>query len=800
MIEEACVALREQRLVTLTGPAGVGKSLIARHTVLPLDPVWLDTRGADSVAELIVTWAGLLGQELGPGDAPEAALIRHLAQQPRVTVLDGISAEAIRALRPLLEAVITGTTHAAILCTSVQKLGSRLEHHIRVPPLAIPLPGEPLAGTAMELFSGRMAGSGGPLLDLERDEVALRRLLEASGGNPLMIEQMAGQAAQVGVDRVVPPDTIIDATAASYAMVDEISQRAYRRLGTLGFSVGSAVFAALVGQPRVVAAGVAAQLYRHALVEVTPEGRVRMLAPVRRHALEVGQGGVDAAQARESLIAWADEVLPALDAEEGDDGQWLDDLSALEAAVAWAAREDHTRDLAYELANRAFDPLYVRMRTAEALTLFETVLASGMGPPDIGGQVSRRAGICASETRGTFEGLRFLDIAEQHAARSDNPDAQFARTRCVRAEMYLDAGQLGNARSEVDQIEKLKAGDSYSLLQARRTLMDIEVSAGNLTRAEEIAPLVMDGTPAGQEWLAICGRILLAQIALEQGRRVEALATAQSTRADALARGDERLALLADLVARREGTQPAVLTPDPDTLPWAMRLGFLLEGARDAARRGEHAVAAGRATDVVVLADSARLERDGVAARLLLADLLLADGDVGQAISTYAAAARRAAACPMPLRLADAYDGLAAALADRRPGHAAKCAWVAAHLRGHRGAVPLARPGLPAAAVPRPKPAPSWVADGDLTIGGLVASLRVDEEEAPVPSDSPVASLTKAQLAVAELVGAGLTSKEIGERLYLSPRTVDNHLAQIYRRLSIPSRARLASLMADLPK
>ena len=59
------------------------------------------------------------------------------------------------------------------------------------------------------------------------------------------------------------------------------------------------------------------------------------------------------------------------------------------------------------------------------------------------------------------------------------------------------------------------------------------------------------------------------------------------------------------------------------------------------------------------------------------------------------------------------------------------------------------------------------------------------------------ATLTKAQFAVAELVGKGLSSKEIAERLYLSPRTVDNHLAQIFRRLDVSSRAKLAALMAD---
>ena len=83
---------------------------------------------------------------------------------------------------------------------------------------------------------------------------------------------------------------------------------------------------------------------------------------------------------------------------------------------------------------------------------------------------------------------------------------------------------------------------------------------------------------------------------------------------------------------------------------------------------GDPVRAAGLAADVVMLADSARLERDGVEARIVLGDALLGAGDEAQARSSYAAAVRRAAACPMPLRVADALDGLAVTLAVVRAG------------------------------------------------------------------------------------------------------------------------------------
>jgi DNA-binding CsgD family transcriptional regulator len=45
--------------------------------------------------------------------------------------------------------------------------------------------------------------------------------------------------------------------------------------------------------------------------------------------------------------------------------------------------------------------------------------------------------------------------------------------------------------------------------------------------------------------------------------------------------------------------------------------------------------------------------------------------------------------------------------------------------------------------------------------------------------------LTNREREVAQLAAAGLTSKVIAERLFLSARTVDNHLARIYDKLGV---------------
>src|SRR5207302_11042323 len=53
------------------------------------------------------------------------------------------------------------------------------------------------------------------------------------------------------------------------------------------------------------------------------------------------------------------------------------------------------------------------------------------------------------------------------------------------------------------------------------------------------------------------------------------------------------------------------------------------------------------------------------------------------------------------------------------------------------------------------------------------------------------ASLTKAERHVALLAAQGLTNTEIGQRLFVSPRTVKAHLAHIFAKLGITSRRQL---------
>jgi DNA-binding CsgD family transcriptional regulator len=57
-------------------------------------------------------------------------------------------------------------------------------------------------------------------------------------------------------------------------------------------------------------------------------------------------------------------------------------------------------------------------------------------------------------------------------------------------------------------------------------------------------------------------------------------------------------------------------------------------------------------------------------------------------------------------------------------------------------------------------------------------------------------SLTPSERAVVDLVAERLSNPQIGHRLYVSGRTVQTHLAHVFAKLRITSRAQLAAAAA----
>ncbi|WP_459805473.1 ATP-binding protein [Herbidospora sp. RD11066] len=82
-------------------------------------------------------------------------------------------------------------------------------------------------------------------------------------------------------------------------------------------------------------------------------------------------------------------------------------------------------------------------------------------------------------------------------------------------------------------------------------------------------------------------------------------------------------------------------------------------------------------------------------------------------------------------------------------------------------------------------------------VGSTVLTEEAEREQRRLAARGPRKGdlLTKRERQIAELAKTGLTSKEIAARLMLSSRTVDDHLAHVYRKLGVSSRTALANVL-----
>ncbi|HEU5423914.1 MAG TPA: response regulator transcription factor [Nitrolancea sp.] len=65
------------------------------------------------------------------------------------------------------------------------------------------------------------------------------------------------------------------------------------------------------------------------------------------------------------------------------------------------------------------------------------------------------------------------------------------------------------------------------------------------------------------------------------------------------------------------------------------------------------------------------------------------------------------------------------------------------------------------------------------------------------PTPAYPAGLSAREVEVLRLVAAGLTNAQVAARLYLSPRTVDQHLRTIYNKIGVDNRTAAAHWAAE---
>lgn len=96
------------------------------------------------------------------------------------------------------------------------------------------------------------------------------------------------------------------------------------------------------------------------------------------------------------------------------------------------------------------------------------------------------------------------------------------------------------------------------------------------------------------------------------------------------------------------------------------------------------------------------------------------------------------------------------------------------------------------------------VARGEQYLSPSLAAAILERRQATTPLEEPAKSiieaLTEREREILGLLGQGLSNKMIAAKLYLSVRTVEGHLVNIYSRLRVHSRTEAMLIAVKIPK
>jgi DNA-binding NarL/FixJ family response regulator len=80
----------------------------------------------------------------------------------------------------------------------------------------------------------------------------------------------------------------------------------------------------------------------------------------------------------------------------------------------------------------------------------------------------------------------------------------------------------------------------------------------------------------------------------------------------------------------------------------------------------------------------------------------------------------------------------------------------------------------------------------------LMSKLRSAAEEGAAPQDDRLRDLSATERTLLELLGEGLTNREIGERMFLAEKTVKNYVSRLLAKLGMHRRTQAALLAAEI--
>lgn len=389
-------ALSAYRVITLTGPGGIGKSVLALEVIRGLIPqfagdCWLVELVALSDAGLLPsTVANALDLRMGGRGNSGEAVARAIGSRKILLLLDNCE-HIIDAAARFVETVLRLCPHASVLVTSRETLRIEGEYVVLVPPLDVPpqhqLNGDQLLEySATQLFIARIKALKQDFRLDSENLPTIAAICQRLDGIPLAIEFAAASAATLGIKEVaarlddrfalltkgrrtsLPRHRTLRAVLDwSYELLPEFERRLLRHVAVFpaGFTLRAA--AAVMNDPDGVGSRIVeaiSDLVSKSLIALDdsgPEARWRLLETIRVYGLEKLEESAEAevAARRRATFFYQLSTPPAsgsklqevLDKVE----HYIPDADNVRAALAWAFGDTGDDTLGCALAACAMD-------------------------------------------------------------------------------------------------------------------------------------------------------------------------------------------------------------------------------------------------------------------------------------------------------------------------------------------------------------------------------------------------------------------------------------------------------------
>lgn len=513
------------RLLTLSGPGGVGKTRLAYFATEILlddfvDGVYVVPLASVRAPELV---AAAIAHALGVPEQPDQSLIEaltiELSQRSVLLVLDNF--EHVHAAGTAVRTLLDAAPRLKVLVTSRSLLGLDGEHQQAVQPLECADPGQlpPLAELvrfpAIALYVERAREVDPELVVDASTAHAIAGICARLDGLPLALELAAARADRFdpptllarleralpmlsvgGAERPVRQQTLRAALAWSYELLPPPEQRLFARLGAFvggcDVEAAEAVCAAPDDSGLGVAAGlqalVAANLLRLA------GARFEMLETVREYAAERLANAPDQAEVRARHVAYCVELAETGDAELAGPrvGAWLGRLATehpnMRAALTWLA-EHGPRDTGLRLAAALWRFWQVRGHVVEGRAWLTRLLADTAGATNARARALVGAGALAWRQQDRATAQRWLrEAVEVNRAVDD-------RAGLATALKYLGVIALQSQPPDFDGAARLfeeslglrrALGDRDGTASCLNDLGVLELDRLNFPRAREL--------------------------------------------------------------------------------------------------------------------------------------------------------------------------------------------------------------------------------------------------------------------------------------------------------------------------